>query len=432
MGLIYLLVGCVFLLNPTYNLIDVPPDFVGVVLILIGMAKLSDLNSHIAAAYAKMKIAAWVAFGKLVCFALVGVLDATMKITLALAAGVLECVFLIPALTEFFEGLGALATGNVAVPEKVLSGVKPLSAAFFVLRALASVLPDAAAMLYETSTGSVSPNAMTPEMLRGTLLVSFLALSAVCGVVWLVFVFKFINAVRRDKDFIASLEKRYADEILSDGEKMTSRLVGRFCLLVSVSMIPFITLRVDGVYFLPEFAFGIVMLVANLITKKYAKIKKLSALLGVFIAVGAAEYAAMLLYSSKFGDLYMPLGEEGFVPIYASLVFLALLMFVIFAVCGKMTADILGKMTVDTVGLGESCTDERRRDIDAERRKKILGKIKFAEVVLCIYSAVGVAATVALPFFEAAWLARLTAGIILFAVWLWVTRTISAEAENVL
>lgn len=432
MGLLYILVGCVFLFGPIYNLIDVPPDFAGILLIFYGMSRLADLNSHISASYSKMKSAAAVTFAKLVCTALIGVFDPTMRITLALGFGVLECVFLIPALAELFEGLGALMTGNVEINEKISSGIKPLTAVFFILRAVGSVLPDAARMIYETSGGAVKPNSITPEMLWTILITISLVLTLLIGAFWIYHVFCFINPARKNKNFVALLQKRYSDEVLSDNEKMTSRLVGRFCLLASLSLIPFVTFRVDGIYFLPEFAFGMVMLVANLITKKYARDKKLTAYLTAFTSVGVAEYAAMIIYSLRFGDAYLPFGKDGFIPLYATLVALSALMFALFAVCGKKTADILRKMTADTVGLGGNYTDERRRDIDAERKKKIFAKIKFAEVILFIYAVVGVAATVALPFFEAAWLARLTAGVILFVVWLWVTRTVSAEAENTL
>lgn len=432
MGLLYILVGCVLLFDPVYNLIDVPPDFIGVVLILYGMTRLADLNSHISAAYSKMRSAAFVTFAKFVCMVLIGVFDPTMRITLTLGFGVLECVFVIPALSELFEGLTALATGNVAIKEKIASGIKPMTAIFFVIRATGSVLPDASRMIYETSGGEVRPNSITPEMMWMILLTVSLVLTTLCGAFWLYHVFCFINPARKNKDFVASLEKRYENEVLSDRQKTTSRLVGRFSLLASLSLIPFVTLRVDGIYFLPEFAFGIVMLVANQITKEYARDKKLTALLVSFTAVGAVEYAAMIVYSLRFGDAYMPFGADGFVPLYASLVALSAIMFALFAVCGRKIADILRKMTADTVGLGGSYTDERRRDIDAERKKKIFARIRFVEVVLYIYAAVSLAATAALPFFEAAWLARLTVGVILFAVWLWVTRTVSAEAENTL
>ena len=432
MGFIYVLVGCVFLFNPTYGLIDVLPDFIGVVLILIGMSKTADLNSHISAAYGKMKCAAFVAFGKLVCLLLMGVLDSTMMITLTLAAGVLECVFLIPAFAEYFEGLGALETGKVKVDEKVSSSIKALSAIFFVVRATAAVVPDAAAMIYETSAGAVKANAITPERLRGALLILFFAASLVLGVFWLVYVFKFINPARKDEAFVSELSARYKAEVLDNGELMLSRRVGRFCLLASLSVLPLITLRVDHVFFLPEFAFGILMLAANLITEKYAKDKKFSIILGALIAVGAGEYAAMFVYSDKFGDLYMPFGTEGFYPVYIPLVILTAAFFALFCAAVKKSGDILIKMTDDAVGLGGSYTDERRRDIDAERKRSIKNRITFLKIISYVYAAVSLGSVVALPFFEAAWLARPIVGAVLFAVWLWVTRTVAAEAENTL
>ena len=42
--------GCLFLFNPTVNLIDVLPDVIGYLLILKGLYKLADLNGKIKAA----------------------------------------------------------------------------------------------------------------------------------------------------------------------------------------------------------------------------------------------------------------------------------------------------------------------------------------------------------------------------------------------
>lgn len=432
MGFIYVLVGCVFLFNPTYGMIDILPDFVGVVLILIGISKTADLNSHIANAYGRMKGAAFVALGKLLCLALSGVFDSTMMITLTLAAGVLECVFLIPAFTEYFEGLGALETGKVRIDEKVSSSITALTVVFFAVRALASVVPDAAAMIYKTSPGSVKANAITPERLRGILLLAFMAAALVLGVMWLIYVFKFINPARRDEAFMSELSARYKAEVLDNAELMLSRRVGRFCLLASLSVLPLVTLRVDHVFFLPEFAFGILMLAANLLTEKYAKDKKFSVVLGALVAVGAGEYTAMLCYSLKFGDLYMPFDSKGFFPVYIPLVVLSAALYALFAVAAKKSGDILRKMTDDAVGLGGKYTDDRRRDIDAERKRSINKRITFLEIISYVYAAAALGANVALPFFEAGWLARLILGAVLFAVWLWVTRTVAVEAENTL
>lgn len=55
MNIGYLIAGCVFLFNPTVNLIDVLPDVIGFLLILKGLYKLADLNGKIKTARQKSK-----------------------------------------------------------------------------------------------------------------------------------------------------------------------------------------------------------------------------------------------------------------------------------------------------------------------------------------------------------------------------------------
>ena len=72
MGIGLIFIGCCFLFNPVISLVDVLPDFFGMILILRGMSKIADLNNHIGESYLKMKAAMWVSLGKLVALFLAG------------------------------------------------------------------------------------------------------------------------------------------------------------------------------------------------------------------------------------------------------------------------------------------------------------------------------------------------------------------------
>ena len=47
MGLLYVMLGGIFLCNPVVGFVDVLPDLVGYLLISVGLLRLADLNGHI-------------------------------------------------------------------------------------------------------------------------------------------------------------------------------------------------------------------------------------------------------------------------------------------------------------------------------------------------------------------------------------------------
>lgn len=108
MNIGYLIAGCVFLLNPTVNLIDVLPDVIGYLLILKGLDKLSDLDGKLHSAKQKFKAAAWIAGVKFLVMFLTPVMDSTWYLLFAFSFGVLEMIYEIPAFVELFGGISYL------------------------------------------------------------------------------------------------------------------------------------------------------------------------------------------------------------------------------------------------------------------------------------------------------------------------------------
>ena len=108
MNIGYLIAGCVFLFNPTVNLIDVLPDVAGYLLILKGLYRLSDLNGKIKTARQKFKAAVWISLGELLAMLMIPILDATWYLILSFVFGVLKLIYLIPAFVNLFEGISYL------------------------------------------------------------------------------------------------------------------------------------------------------------------------------------------------------------------------------------------------------------------------------------------------------------------------------------
>lgn len=430
MSLILLILGCVFLFEPSSGLIDVLPDFIGVLLIVLGMRKLADIEPHISTAYGKMKKAMWVTLAKLICMIAMGFLDTIMALTFAFVAGVLECVFMIPAFMDFFDGIDALAAGRDGYSEKRSAALRPLTVGSIVLHSVAMVVPGISAMLFETSGGSVTSYKISPEMLRAYLTFILMLLAALCGAAWLYLIICHVVSLKKDKELIASLEERYKNEILSNGDLMLGRNVKNFTTLLIASLIPFVTLSLDGVLFMPEFLFGILMIIACAVCGDYGKNKKMKVIFACFSVMSVAQYVVMIIYMNRYGDMYMPFDAKGFIPVYIVAVILSLASYVLLALSGGNIASVMKKMSDDSVGLRGNYNGDRRRDIDAARKKSLRRRITGAEIMVYIYSAASFFLNASIPFFDGAWIIRMALGIITVVFVSVVAKTIVNEAEN--
>lgn len=121
----YLIAGLLFLCNPTINILDILPDFIGYLLILKGLYELSDLDRRIAGARLKFRHLAWLSVFKFIlsvftCGLLddmlydlglslfVQLFDSTMVLVFVFVFGIFELMYLIPAFIGLFEGISFL------------------------------------------------------------------------------------------------------------------------------------------------------------------------------------------------------------------------------------------------------------------------------------------------------------------------------------
>lgn len=438
MGIGLIFIGCCFLFNPVISLVDVLPDFFGMILILRGMSKIADLNNHIGESYLKMKAAMWVSLGKLVALFLAGAVDSTMRLTLALAIGVLDCVFLIPAFVEFTEGISYLAIRETNNHQYEEGNLKILSVSFVVARAVSTVVPDFIVMMLKTSGGKVTSGHNNYSSVGPVLTAAFVLVTLVVGIVWLMSLKKTISSVTSDKELISRLEYRYRTEILENDEIMTRRCVKSFTTLMLCAFIPYITFKISipiglrevMLYIMPEFAFGIVTLFALKQAGSYAKDKRVPRAAVAFIAVSILQCAALVVYNYKFHGYYSAWKMGGFWAIFVPTALLTVLSFILFAYCACGMTRVLRKMIDSCVGLRGMYNDDRRRDIDNARKKQLKRRVTLLDIFIYVYMIASVTSMLLMPLSEALWLIRFLLGIALFVSVYCITREISDEAEN--
>lgn len=429
MRFIFVFIGCFFIFDPSYNLIDVFPDFIGIILIMLGISRASDLDAHTGTSFVRFKNALFVSLAKFACFvlSLTGFFDSTMTLTFSFVFGVLECVFLIPAFSSLFDGMAYLAPGGNG---SAGGEVSALTSIFLVARAVGSSLPGIFGLIAGSSGGDVVSGGMSAAQIS-TLLG---ALSALCvfvfGVVWLTFVSKPVFRLSKDKELCSALFDRYKKEILGNEEIMLSRRTKRFTNLFSASALFTLTLKAEEIFFVPEFAIGVIMMIALFAAKDLGKKTRLKICLAALSLVGVAEYILLLNYSTRYGDAFEPFADKSFLTVYIPFAAFAVVFYILFSVCGFGVCKILREMTDKTVGLRGKYTDERRRETDEETKKSMHGKIGALRAAVVVYSLVGIVWALALPVARALWLLRLACGIVLCVLAFYVSHKISQESES--
>ncbi len=104
----YILAGMIFLFNPHINIIDILPDVIGYILILLGLSKISDLERNLLSAKKRFLKLAWLSAAKLACILILSIFDATLYLIFTFCFGLLEVLWMVPAFADLFQGISFL------------------------------------------------------------------------------------------------------------------------------------------------------------------------------------------------------------------------------------------------------------------------------------------------------------------------------------
>ena len=189
----FVMAGIVMLFNPCINIIDVLPDVFGILLILYGISRMADISPDVEEAKKGFEKAAWVGLFALAAMLVSLGADNYTKLSLAFAAWLLECIFIIPAMKKLLVGADDLRVrlinrGN----EEAFSGAATLSSLFFVIRSVAAVIPLSMPLFFEKKEEDITSGGGggNIESVINVATVICAVLSLIIGIVWLVSVLK--------------------------------------------------------------------------------------------------------------------------------------------------------------------------------------------------------------------------------------------------
>ncbi len=306
LGLKYLLVGIIFFLNPNINIIDVMPDFIGCLFMTKGLYAISQIYPHFndsATAFRRLAIVSAAKTISLPVLFITSTSEITWFLLLSFVFGCLEIVYGIVSFNRLFEGFYYSAQrGDSDRVFDRYDGVKLFTTCFVFFKSLASIIPEITSLSSE-DYGTVTENGIvSAAKMRLPLMVFFFAVALIVGIIWYIYVRKYLKNVVTDEKYLVSLCKRYVD-LGEDSKQLTDRRT----VLESLSLLTFaaiasIELKLDGINYIPHIIGGFLFLLAFLRVKDiFPKVSKVGKIFSViYMSLSAVGSVFSVVFTKKY------------------------------------------------------------------------------------------------------------------------------------
>ena len=268
MGLGLMFAGAFFLFEPYFSVFDFFPDVIGYCLIFAALAQFADINYHIEEARIRFKKAIYVYVAKILflilTFGLMGQQDRPVMTALySFIFTVADCVILIPAFKEFFEGLlysAAQTESNTlyrrAFSEKknsrlmkrsytdgnITSKAYAASVRFLIVKNITVMIPELTSLINDSYYEFV-----------GLLRLLGVILSLWSGIDWLVYIIRFMRLLLKDRVYMDYIEGKYIAEILPNEGLQKRRSICSALTFIFLGFVLSADFYSDYINILPDF-----------------------------------------------------------------------------------------------------------------------------------------------------------------------------------
>lgn len=359
--------GC-FLWNPVLGVMDILPDAIGYLLLLLGLSRLADLDrsEQLLDSQKAFRAMLWVGLGQILAELLVDVVlrksseslnqyEQPMWVLLfSFVLLVFQWYYLLPAWRRFFSGLSALAQfhgGTVLLREKRgrtwCERMAKASGRFVVLHSLLTLLPELTVLTsFEYDDGnpffSFDWFSYANPLRTGAAVIS-----GVIGVIWLVRYLRFMRLAASDTPWREQLCREYEEEVLSNSGLLLHRRMNAALTFFRVGSVFFINLSLMYYSVLPDwfcallFFCGLLML-GGLVEKRLPCVAAGLLLIGV----GTARSALNMRYLKEFvprDALYLPNAYQQYLMVQILSVLEAILLVVFVLLVVRALAAMAGR-----------------------------------------------------------------------------------------
>lgn len=316
MGLQYLIIGCFFLLNPYFSIIDIIPDFIGCIFLLKGLSKASKISESFADANRQFRLLLIVTLGRIFTIPLMANTDELWSLIIALCFGLGEAYLSIRGFLGIYDGL----TYTAHSPESALftkwKETRQFTVFFLIAKQVLCILPELS-LLSDSDYGVVTPEGVQSVANYRLIFTVLSMLAVLCiGIAWFVQIRSYLRRVMQDQPYQDHLCALYAERFTNVSSVFVSANLRTAMTLLMVATIFSLELIFDGVNYLPHLIscifFGIAAYkLANLPGADLPSAKKTALFAMLYGVLSIPRFIYSIIFSNQIFGEYLNSTQEG-------------------------------------------------------------------------------------------------------------------------
>lgn len=283
-----IIAGLFFLFNPEVNILDILPDFIGIILIMRGFRPMTAISAAAEDTY--RNFSRYLAVSAVKAAALIPMIsvassDPSFYMLFTLVFGVLELIFAIPAFTGLWETVSDSAEFAGAPLPRGFRAAGGFTAVFLILRSFFALAPELVYLYIIQEDGAVYP--LAPY--KTVLVMICLIIGLIVGIVWFICTSRVFGALKRNKALAIDITRRIS-EIRVTVAGTVKKVVPKLGLYIRIAAFFTVPFCIDGIPILPLVVASVLMIFVSkqaevLYEPQTKKLKKLSVISSVLSAV---------------------------------------------------------------------------------------------------------------------------------------------------
>ncbi len=417
-----MIAGIICICNPMLALFDLIPDFIGYILILYGLNRLSAISPALDDARPYFRYMLFASIARTLIFFASSTFDETMTLSLTLIFSAIEFGLSVMAIPALYEGLSYL---NIRYNGKAKEApeFKTIGMAFFCVRGIMSLIPMLGYVMYDPDDELItSPDQIVSENWTEYALilnVVNVVITLIIAIFWIAIVVSYIGKLSKDNDFKALIDAAYEQRRRDDPGYFTRRTLCFAFSAANIGAFFLIDLIGDGINLIPDLIFPACMIWVMYLIREYTDseaLKKAYISGGICTVVSVANFIVYTLFMKR--RFYAP--ADTLMARFASEYYLA----AAFALAEGVALFIFAQYLYDvfkpiviketTPEVPEGFVRSARENEKFIRRSLVL--LRVFCVAIQVTSVSTVLLTVLMHFFPLIWLINLGVNIVFFAI----------------
>ena len=317
-------VGLLFLMNPLVAIIDIFPDFIGCIVILLGINRLRAVSPELDDTVPIIKYMTYASIVRTFIFFASSGFDAITHLSVTVIFAVIEFGLGTAMLSSLHSGLAYL---NIRYDGKTKETpeFKNVGTVFLAAKGILSVIPQLGSIASE-SDNILEDVTEGWAAFSGLLNLSNIVITLIFAAFWGYSVFGYIGKMARDKEFLANINEAYDRKKEEKPNFFMRRTILFAFAFLSVSPFFLIDFIGDGKNYIPDLLFAVCSLFGVYVLSKKTPVKKQVYISGaIYFVLATVDYIYYMAFMERRFFASFRIIKEKFLWEYILLIVFAVL-----------------------------------------------------------------------------------------------------------